>query len=285
LFSNLTNAEYDGTSNTDGVSTFNADGFTLLNGVNVSNYNASGSTYVGWQWKANGAGSSNTQGTITSTVSANTTAGFSIVTYTGDGNNNATVGHGLGVTPSMIIIKRRSVSGDWIVYQASLSSPTDNYLILNATNAATNASGIFSISSTTFGFPTTYNGTNQSGTTYVAYCFAAVAGYSTFGSYTGNGSSDGPFIYTGFRPRFVMIKMSSSTSSWQIKDTARNPYNLADLTLRPNSSDAESSLYWLYDILSNGFKARTTDNEVNTNGGTYVWAAFAENPFKYSLAR
>jgi len=284
LYSDLTDAE---TTNS-GVSAFNSDGFTVGSDAGA---NGSGSTFVAWNWKANGAGSSNTAGTITSTVSVNTTSGFSIVTYTGNGSSGATVGHGLGVTPSMVILKRRDAATNWQVKHVSLNA--NQNLELNATAAVDTAPGngyISAISSTTL---TLLNGgsaitnVNANTGTYVAYCFAPVAGYSAFGSYTGNGSADGPFVFTGFRPKWVMVKRSSGAGEpWQINDTARNPSNLTNLALHPNLSDAEATYgSAVMDILSNGFKLRGNDIYTNGSGSTYIYAAFAENPFKYSLAR
>jgi len=285
LYSDLTNAE----SPFGSLSAFNSNGFSLTTG---SEGNTNGSTYVGWQWRAsNAAGVTNTAGSITSTVSANTTAGFSIVTYTGSGAAG-TVGHGLGVAPSMIIIKDRdNGTYDWNVYHASLSSPTTLKLYLNTTDAETNGgtnSGTWNSTaptSTVFSLGTFLN-VNKSGDNFVAYCFAAVAGYSAFGKYTGNGSTDGPFVFTGFRPKYVLIKASSTTGDWWLEDTTRNPYNAADLVLFPNTSGAESGsgvYYW--DFLSNGFKLRSTSTGYNGSGTTYIYAAFAESPFKFSLAR
>ena len=253
-------------------------------------------TYVGWNWKANGAGSSNTSGTITSTVSANTTSGFSIVTYTGNGTAGATVGHGLGVVPSMVIVKQRNGVRDWFVKHISLSS--SNNVLLSTTSAQFNAStavaggGIADLSSsTTISFLTGTGGAGSyldnvcgGGGTYVAYCFAPVAGYSAFGSYTGNGSADGPFVYLGFRPRFVLMKYTNTTSYWIIFDTARSTYNLVTAGLRPNDSAAENTNLFFIDVLSNGFKVRDGGG-LNGSGDTTIYAAFAEFPFKFSLAR
>jgi hypothetical protein len=206
-------------------------------------------------------------------------------TYTGTGSA-ATVGHGLGVAPSMIICKGRSVGGNYWQTQHSALGPT-KALFLNTTDAAfTNAaywnntaptSTVFSLGGNT--------DANGNGTTYVAYCFAEVAGYSAFGSYTGNGSADGPFVFTGFRPAFVLVKKSDSGSeSWVIVDTTRNTSNVMNSLLRPNTSDAEATATWI-DALSNGFKCRETYTGLNASGGTYIYMAFAQNPFKYSLAR
>jgi hypothetical protein len=268
------------------LSSFDSDGFTTTAGSSSNeNWNQTNDTYVAWNWKANGAGVSNTAGDIASTVSANTSAGFSIVTYTGTGSN-ATVGHGLGVAPSMVIVKRRDGVANWQVYNKVLGRDKVIYLSLtNAADTGSNYWGTSDPSSTTFGLSSDST-INASGGTYVAYCFAQVAGYSAFGSYTGNGSTDGTFVYTGFRPRFVMFKRTDTIANWTIRDTARNPYNSANLGLFPNRSDAEDSTAGRdVDILSNGFKIRGTDSDLNTNGGTYIYMAFAESPFRYANAR
>jgi hypothetical protein len=280
--SDLTAAEYSGSM----LSSVNSNGFTLNTADQGNN---SGETYVAWQWKANaGTNVTNTSGTITSTVSANTTAGFSIATYTGTGAN-ATVGHGLGVAPSLIIVKHRNAIDGWVVYHSSLTSAA-YYLLLNDTAAQTLNSTVWNSTAPTssvFSVGTITN-TNQSTGTYVAYVFAAVAGYSAFGSYTGNGSTDGPFVYTGFRPRFVMVKCSSNSTSstvWTIWDTSRSPYNASVNELFPNLNAVEGVDSSGIDILSNGFKPKRNSEYANLSGWTYIYLAFAENPFKYSLAR
>lgn len=276
LYSNLINAE----ATDPGVSAFNSNGFTL-NGPTI---NATGYTYVAWQWKAGGTAVSNTAGSITSSVSANPTAGFSVVTYTGTGAN-ATVGHGLGAAPSLIITKARNNAIPWPVYSATLG--ISQYLELNANSAAgsiANYWGANSPSSTVFSLPNTNYNNNVSGNTIVAYCFAPVAGYSAFGSYTGNGSADGPFVYLGFRPRYLMMKRTDVAADWWIQDTSRNPSNAVNKQLYANTSDADSTDNWS-DILSNGFKIRNTYSGNNASGGTYIYMAFAENPFKYANAR
>lgn len=278
------------------LSSFNSDGFGL--GANASgtavNF-ATGDTYVAWQWKAAGSTVSNTNGTITSTVNAGTTQGFSVVTYTGNGTNGATVGHGLGVTPSMVIVKSRSATTSWFVAHTSLT--TNFNLLLQTSDMAYGTSGFGSgvvgnLSSTVFtcvagvSAPSNVANINTNGATYVAYCFAAVAGYSAFGSYTGNGSTDGPFIYCGFRPRWLMIKRTDATQNWAIIDTSRDTYNVSNKRLFPNLSDAEDTgIPNFVDVLSNGFKIRDSNVSENASGGTYIYAAFAENPFKYSNAR
>jgi len=275
LFSNTTGAEVSGSW----VTAFNSDGFTVGTEADA---NQSGQTFVGWSWKANGSGSSNTSGSITSTVSASTTSGFSVVTYTGTGAN-ATVGHGLGVAPSMVIVKNRGSAVDWAVWHTSIANT--QYLVLNTTaavatgatwwNSTTPTLTVFSIGTST--------STNTSAATYVAYCFAPIAGYSAFGSYTGNGSTDGPFVFTGMRPAYVMVKRTDSTSDWYIWDTKRDTYNVVTNTLLADTSGAETSATSI-DDLSNGFKCRSA-TVVNASGGTYIYMAFAEAPQKFSLAR
>jgi hypothetical protein len=291
LYSNLTNAE---STNTIGLSAFNSNGFTLNNGDTA--WNASGSNYVGWNWKAGGTAVSNTSGTITSSVSAGATQGFSVVTYTGTGAN-ATVGHGLGVAPSMIIIFERSPGGDdHIVYHSSLTS--NQYAIrLNTTAAQTGASGAYwnstSPTSTVFSVGTSGE-SNQSTATYVAYCWAPIAGYSAFGSWTNNNSTSGTFTYLGFRPRFILLKNTDNVERWFIFDSSRQTYNIpppATSWLVPNDTSAEGAngaTTATIDLLSNGFKIYTTNpaaGEVSFGTRTYIYAAFAENPFKYARAR
>jgi len=282
LVSNNTTAE--GTYST-GVTSFNSNGFTL--GFDTGAFNGN-TTYVGWQWQAGqGSTSSNTSGSITSTTSVSTTAGFSVVTYTGTGVA-ATIGHGLGVAPKFIIVKRRNASGDyWVCYHASIGATKGIYL--NTTDAA-GTSDLWNDTaptSTVFSVKTT-SGVNASGGTYVGYCWAEIAGFSAFGSWTGNASTDGPFVYTGFRPKFVLFKNSSASPTvWIIFDTARNTYNFVDAQLRPNESTAENSAGSAYsmDILSNGFKLRSSDSNLNGSGNTIIYAAYAENPFKNANAR
>jgi hypothetical protein len=265
---------------TPGIVSFNSNGFTT-NG-SAGELGTNGNTYVAWQWKGGGTGVTNTAGSITSTVSASTTSGFSIVTYTGTGAN-ATVGHGLGVAPSMIIVKDRTQASTWWVYNSNLGNT--KYLELNATAAAGTSSAAWNNTSPTSTVFSVGTNTSESAKNYVAYCFAPVAGYSAFGSYTGNGSADGPFVYTGFRPRYVLIKSSSNVEEWHVHDTARDTYNLAIADLYPNSSSAEVTNSNQLDILSNGFKCRSSNSGTNGSGYTFIYAAFAENPFKYSLAR
>ena len=281
LISNTTGAE---TTDAQGLTAFNSNGFTV--GTNTD-YNNLAATYVAWQWQAGqGSSSSNTSGTITSTVSVNASAGFSVVTYTGTGAN-ATVGHGLGVAPSFVAVKQRSASGQsWQIYHSFIGQ---NYsLQFDTSSGAQSYTNIWynGVTSSVFGVNGALPSINGNGSTYVAYCWSEIAGFSKFGNYTGNGSSDGTFVYTGFRPKYVMIKCSSaSATQWALFDTTRNPSNLSNLTLYASLSDAEWTNLDAIDILSNGFKLRNTNSNINTSGATYVFATFAENPFKNSLAR
>jgi hypothetical protein len=279
LSSNSTAAENTDTAVTGIVST----GITLTSGNHPNN---TGTTYVGWGWKANGAGSSNTAGTITSTVSANTTSGFSIVTFTAPASGQFTVGHGLGVAPAFVTVKNRVAAlTSWWTYHSALGINNVDYVALDLTNAEASFStmwGSGGMTSSTCGF--TVAGSTYANHNHVAYCFAPVAGYSAFGSYTGNGSSDGPFVYLGFRPEFVFWKNASTTGDWQMKDATRSTYNVTSANLYANLSNAENSAGDV-DFLSNGFKIRSAGTDVNGSGNTIIYAAFAENPFKYSLAR
>ncbi len=282
LYSDLTSAEVDRTSIDAGVKTFDSDGFTLgsynYNGVNLLN-----DSYVGWTWDAGTSNATNTSGTITSTVRANISAGFSIVSYTGDNSTSGSVGHGLGVAPSMVIVKARNASKDWKVAHVSLAA--QNLLTLNQTYA-TGLASWDGVTSTVFK-PARSGDTyiNTSGENYIAYCFAPVEGYSAFGSYTGNGSTDGPFVYTGFRPRYLLIKRTNAAASWGVWDSARDLYNVTEFGLQPNTSSAEYSGGNYKDFLSNGFKMKDGGADTNGSGSTYIYAAFAENPFKYARAR
>jgi hypothetical protein len=280
LESNTTDAEV---TSDNGLTAFNSAGFTL---GTLAQVNTSSATYAAWTWDAGSSTVSNTAGTITSSVRANASAGFSVATYTGTGAN-ATVGHGLGVAPSLIIVKCRSAANDWAVYHAAnTSDPKTDYLLLNSTAATADDNTYWNDTaptSTVFSIGTNAD-VNTSTATYVAYCFAPVAGYSAFGSYTGNGSADGSFVYTGMRSRWIMIKRTDTTSNWTIIDTAREGYNVDNDPLYPNLADAEGTTD-LADILSNGFKLRSTDASVNASSGTYVYAAFSEAAFQYSRAR
>ena len=280
LESNTTDAQV---TSDNGVTAFGTGGFTV---GTLAQVNTSAATYVGWQWKANGAGVTNTAGSITSTVSANTTSGFSVVTYTANGTNGATVGHGLNVTPAIYIVKRRNTTGNWVVVPGNSSLFGGSfYLQLNTTSAVISNSDVFtSYPGPSVFYLSTNADVNASGGTYVAYCIAQIAGFSAVGKYTGNGSTDGPFIYTGFRPRWILIK-ENADRNWQLIDSARLGYNGATNPLAPNTSGAEPGAADRVDFLSNGFKPRVSAADFNSSGGTYIYAAFAENPFKNALAR
>ena len=264
---------------------FNSTGFSLGVDTTYQIINYSSSTYVAWQWQAGqGTNVTNTSGSITSTVSANPTAGFSIVTWTGNGAPSVTVGHGLNATPSMIITKQTSTTSNWWSYHVSLG--TSKGIRLNTTNAATNVgTPIWNPTTSTFAADSNL-GLCDSGTNYVAYCWAPIDGYSQFGSYNGNGDATySPFIYTGFRPKYVLIKNTvNGITDWTILDSARNTYNVANLELNADLYNAEYVANAI-DFLSNGFKIRSTYGNTNGSGQLMIYAAFAENPFKYSNAR
>jgi hypothetical protein len=266
------------------LKSFNSNGFTVGTDGDV---NTSSDTYVSWNWKAGTSFTNDASatgiGTIDSAGSVNTTAGFSIVSYTGTGSNG-TVAHGLNAVPSMLIVKSRDGAHNWQVLHKSLAtnSGTKN-LELNSQSAVLTdgttwnntapTSSVFSVGTT--------NPTNQSGQNLIAYCFAEKTGYSKFGSYTGNGNADGTFVYTGFKPAFVMTKRSNNTENWYILDNKRSPFNPPLNALSPNLSNAEdtNATGRIQDFLSNGFKLRTSDTAVNGSGDTYIYMAFAENPF------
>lgn len=272
----------------NGVTAFNAGTIALGSQAQA---NSSSETYVAWCWAtADQDSSSHTQGSITSSVRANPTAGFSIVSFNSGSSGAKTIGHGLGIAPSLIIAKNRDGSANWTVYH-SAATTVSQFLMLNSTNAVGSSSNIWGSAaptSTVFGFD---SGTNQAANAnIIAYCFAPVVGYSSFGSYTGTGTGDGPFVYTGHRSRWVLIKDTGS-GNWRIYDTARDLYNQATAKLYPNSSTSENGVSGetastnTLDMLSNGFKLRTSNSETNFSGNTYIWASFAENPFQYARAR
>jgi len=263
-----------------GVGSYDSDGITLTGYQPYINVN--GYTYVAWQWKANGGTTaSNSNGSITSTVQANTDAGFSIVQYTGTGTA-ATIGHGLGVAPAMYIIKNRDQAGtNWTVFHKDLTSNAYS-LYLNEAQAQSNSVGYWnatSPTSTVFSIKNTSGDVNTNTEDYVVYCFAEKQGYSKFGKYTGNGNADGPFVHTGFKPAFVILKGSSNSGSWYMLDSKRDVDNVANHAVEAQSSSAEYTNYNFIDMLSNGFKLRLGTSEVNTDGNSYIYMAFAENPF------
>ena len=287
IYSESTSAEL--TNNQYGwVSAFGTDGFTTAN-TNTNAINGNGDTYVSWNWKAGGTGSANSNGTISSTVSVNTTAGFSIVAYTGNGTGNSTIGHGLGATPKFIIVKRRDSTGNWGTYNpafVSASDPSILYLDTNASKAAdTNVFGTsaaFNNNTFTVG---DWNGSNVNYGNYIAYVFAEKTGYSKFGNYKGNGNSNGTFIYTGFKPAWVLIKETTDVGAWRIYDSKRGQsgnsiggnYKNA-LMADVNSAEESGATNNIIDFLSNGFKCRFTYNDTNGNGNSYIYIAFAEEP-------
>ena len=276
IFANLSNAESD---INDYVMTLDSDGFGV--GEGDAGFNASNDTYVSWCWKAGGGTtSSNSSGSITSTVQANTDAGFSIVTFTGTGSA-ATVGHGLGVAPDVIIAKNRDSSANWSVKHHKTTNNYD-FLNLNTTSAPTANDSIWTQTDpTTSVFSIgTASAINQNTQKIVAYCFAEKKGYSKFGSYVGNGNKNGPFVYTGFKPVFIMGKRTNTTGNWFIVDSKRDIDNPADKRLFANTDDTEStSTNNEVDLLSNGFKLRRNLIQSNGSGSTYIYMAFAENPF------
>jgi len=283
LQSNTTNAE--GTANI--IMSFDSDGFSVGDG-NGYDVNKSGEAVVGWSWKANGSGVSNTDGSIASTVSVGATSQqnwFSIVDFTGAGAAG-TVGHGLGVVPSFIVYKRRSSGGDnWVVYHDGISSSENGGIYLNLTNVWNSDSSLWNNTAPTSSVFSvgTYGG--ASGENRIAYCFANAENLCRVGSYTGNGSTDGTFVFTGHKPSFLLIKETGNTNSWELFDTARDPDNVASQRLFPNSNQAEGTTNPSLDILSNGFKARAGNTGINRSGGSYIFLSISEQPFKFANAR
>jgi hypothetical protein len=287
LRSDQTSAENDDSAT---FTSFDSDGFSLTGtGPAEPQINDTSDTYVAWNWKAGGTAVLNEQGSIDSNVSANTDAGFSIVTYTGTGASSATIGHGLGAVPKWIIVKNRSEAYNWKVYHASnTSAPETDYLVLDTTDATADASShwndtaptssVFSIGSS--------NALIKNTNTFVAYCFAEIEGFSKFGSYTGNGSTDGTFVYTGFRPAWLMVKVTNiSGENWHMFDSERASFNVMKARLVADDSFAENTNDNIIDFTSNGFKWRDSNAGYNGSGNTYIFMCFAENPFKYANAR
>jgi hypothetical protein len=261
------------------LSTADSDGFTVTHTINASDDGGtirkathySGNNYVAWNWLAGGTASSNTDGSITSSVSANPTAGFSIVSYTGTGNADS-VGHGLNQKPDITIIKRRDGATNWIAYTDVIDGSFD-YLLLNTTDAKGDASS-FTMDSDTLNIEAGSTSTNVNGSPYISYCFHSVKGFSKFGSFTGNGNADGTFVYTGFKPAFIIEKRSNATGSWLVFDSKRNGINGDNHYFYADGSDAELTTQ-LLDITSNGFKHRHAGG---ANGGESIYMAFAESP-------
>ena len=276
------------------VQSFDADGVTFKDGASGGTANNSGHTYVGWSWKANGSGSANTDGSIyTTSTSANTAAGFSISTYTGNGTGGATVGHGLSKAPELVIIKNRSDisphTGSWVVgsIQSLGSMDFTDYMTLNSNGAVADEAALFHDTAPTSSVVTisTGNWVNINTKNYVMYCWHSVDGFSKIGAYAGNGNADGTFIYTGFRPKFVITKPIQAASNWHMYDTVRSPYNVVDKKLSANLSNIEAGPEADIDILSNGFKTRRVTSALSNSGEGYLFIAFAEHPFKYTTAR
>ena len=257
--------------------TFESDGFDL--DTTDGNYNGNGTTYVAWQWKANGGTTTtNSNGNIDTTVQANTTAGFSIAQWEG-ANSTATLGHGLGAVPELIISKCIDTSQEWGVYHKDVGN--DDYLHLNENAAEQDNAAYWNDTTPTSTVWSVGNSgpTNDNGDTMIAYVFTPIQGYSKFGSYTGNANADGPFIYTGFKPAWVLVKViTGSNRDWRIIDNKRDTYNLSTTELKPNSNAAETTSGMQLDLLSNGFKVRTSSTSCN-DSETYIYMAFAEHPF------
>jgi len=277
LFPNENSQESTGGSQY--VNSFNTDGFTV---GNVGWANDSSQTYVAWQWKCNGGTtSSNSDGDITATVQANTTAGFSIMTWTSNNADNQTIGHGLGAAPEVFWVKIRDATGSWYCYFKEAGAT--HYLSLNSTGAKVDNVIWGDTHPTSSVITVDTNSLSGSTPTVVSYAFKEIKGYSKFGSYTGNGSTDGTFVYTGFKPAWLLIKRTDSAKNWYIADSTRSPNNITKAFLSPNLNDAEdtsgdtSNAY--FDILSNGFKMRQDFSHLNASGATHVYMAFAEHPF------
>ena len=268
---NTTSAE---ASISNGISSFDSDGFSFSGDA----YNTNAYTFASWNWLGANGTAANTDGSISSTVSASTTSGFSIVSYTGTGAN-ATVGHGLGVAPKFMIIKNRSDATNWNVYTTVIDGSMD-YLYLNLTNTKGDSSA--SVPTSSLLNLTASNDVNGSSDNMIAYCFSEKKGFSKFGSYTGNGNADGTFVYTGFKPAWVMIKRTDTTNDWQMHDSTRDTFNGVTQKLRANLSDAEATTGAFYDFTSNGVKCRNTDFSMNASGGSYIYMCFAESPFTTS---
>ena len=272
VYSNRTDVEFTDTDSSD-INSFLSDGFSVGSNADI---NGNGQTHVGWNWKANGAGSANTDGTINSTVSVNTTAGFSIVKYTGTGSAG-TVGHGLGVAPKMIIVKCLDTAKAWTVYHSALGSSAAIFLEQNSAATTSNTAYFNGTDPTTsvFSIGSSTNVTN-SGDEFIAYCFAEKTGYSKFGSYIGNGSTNGTFVYCGFKPSLLLFKRTDTSKNWFIHDNKRKTYNPESDYLHPNLNSNEAD-YDTLDILSNGFKIRQSGTGHNQSGGTYIYMAIGQS--------
>jgi hypothetical protein len=277
-----TNQNYAEGTATNKLTSLNSNGFTVQNNAAV---NALNDTYVAWTWDAGSSTVTNTEGSITSQVRANASAGFSVITWTGTGST-ASYGHGLGVAPIFYITKNRTSTADWMVKTTAIDGSLD-FLSLNLTNAKGDSS-VSLPTSTVINLFTGIAAENASGASYVTYAFAPVAGYSAMGSYVGNGSSDGPMVYTGFRIKWLLLKNTTSSGDmWFLLDSSRDPENPNTLLLQPNTSDQEldNATNYSTDLLSNGFKLRSSTSRNNSSGNTFIYIAFAENPLKTARAR
>ena len=278
LMPNVTNAE-DTTCTHGHFDSLDSDGFTITGASGYWNVNTNAENYAGWLWKAGGTASSNTDGSITSSVSANTTAGMSIATWSGTGSNGS-VGHGLGGVDFMII-KDRNNTRNWYTWNKTFAY-NDRIKLDTTTAKETGTDNMTALPDSTKINMATSTQNNGNGINYVGYFFQEKQGYSKIGSYTGNGNANGTFVYTGQKSAFIMIKRTDAAGIWQMYDNKRLGYNPKSGVLYANQSDAEDSSEDFIDILSNGFKARFTNADFNTSGATYIYACFAENPFTTS---
>ena len=274
----------ESSNNTNGaIESIDSDGYTVTSGNDSSsksnNAGANGRTYVAWNWLAASSASNNSDGDITSSIRHNSTAGFSLGTYTGSGTAGDTVGHGLGANPDVLIVKERGNTNSWVYSHKGLTNQSGYYMLLNTADGEATDNWFNNTSHTTSVFSTNSTPTNRSSGTYVFYAFKEIKGYSKFGKYAGNGNADGAFVYTGFRPAWIMIKKyTSGSDEWNIFDNKRDPFNVMTKRLVGNVSAADAPGTYI-DFLSNGFKCRTSNNLANGSGSSYVYMCFAENPF------
>jgi len=280
----MTDSDAAETTNSNGLQAVSSNGFTP---GSMTRTNETNSNFVAWQWKCNGGTTaSNTDGDITSTVQVNQDAGFSIVTYTGNTSNNQTVGHGLGAKPGLILIRNRTRVESWRLNNHAINNGTGMIIVNSTATYNTTGTTLMNVAATSSVFSVSTDWSVNGNYPFVAWCWAEKQGYSKFGKYVGNGNADGPFVYTGFKPAFVLVKNASATESWVVYDTARNTFNLTNLKLSPNTNDGENNnsgiggtAYNNIDILSNGFKCKSNNAATNGNGNTIIYMAFAENPF------
>ena len=271
IYPNNTDAQIQATNS---LASFDSDGFTLNDGGDA---NGNGENIVGWNWKANGAGSANTDGSINTTAtSANTTSGFSMSTASMNASGTWTIGHGLGVAPKVVLVKVTGATSDWWMWHESLGGG-GKYIKLNINGSSGNDSTVWNNAVPTSSLFSMGSNTWSQNTTFIAYCFADVQGFSKMGSYIGNGNADGAFVYTGFKPAWVLIKNTQANETWMLFDNKRLGYNVANSKLNPDEAAVEGSGTFL-DLLSNGFKIRTSASTLNTNAQSFIYMAFAEAP-------